>query len=106
MPPPELPIRCGLFWKVVPVKRSADLCDFSRFDTLCADTHGFGLAVYFCAHRLQVGQPASLGQIMGVADVVAYTRLFSTNFTYSGHDATPNEKPFYTRTGELLQLLQ
>ena len=41
--------------------------------------------IYHCPHPLQVGVPASVRLVVGVADVVPEDGPFATDFTYSSH---------------------
>ena len=57
----------------------------TRFDTVGTNDHFFGFALVQCADILQIRIESSLGNIMGMADIVAHHRFFATYFTYSGH---------------------
>src|SRR5271156_6143859 len=50
---------------------SGAFLDLARADASRADQHSPHVAVHFRAHFLQVGIPAPLGLVVGVADVVA-----------------------------------
>lgn len=43
-------------------------------------------AVSYGSDLLQVGQPAPFGFIMGMTDIIAGYRAFSTDFTFTRHD--------------------
>jgi hypothetical protein len=53
---------------------------------------------------LQIGQPATTGLVVGVADVVTGRRAFAADFTITGHDNISsknsifNNRPYYPRT--------
>jgi hypothetical protein len=57
-----------------------------------ADATGAGVDVHGAAvggdhaNSLQIGQPATTGLVMGVADVVPGSGAFATNLTITGHD--------------------
>jgi len=50
-----------------------------------ADADAFGRGADFSPHRAQIHVPAPLGDIVGVADVVAELRPFTANITYLCH---------------------
>jgi hypothetical protein len=72
--------------------KSPRLLDLARLDALGADPHGFRLAVNGGLHRLQIGKPPALAQIMGMADVVPNAWPFSAYIAYLGHDDAPSAK--------------
>jgi hypothetical protein len=51
-------------------------------DAAGAHDHLLGSSVHSGAHALQVRLETSFGNIMGMADVAAYHRFFSADFTY------------------------
>jgi hypothetical protein len=55
------------------------------FETTGAHHHFFRAAIGYRADALKIGVEASFGDIMGMTDVAADQRFFSTNFTHLGH---------------------
>jgi hypothetical protein len=66
--------RCnGTAWKMVEEAHRAPpggflFGDGARLDALRADDHFDGLAVHFCVNFLEIGKPAAVSQVVGVAD--------------------------------------
>ena len=61
----------------------------AALDALCADIGLFRFAVYLDTDLLKIRQPAALGQIMGVTDVVPCHRSLAAYCTDSAHDIPP-----------------
>lgn len=57
----------------------------TRLDTACTDPNSYCLAILNTPYPLEVGVPAFLGLIVGMADIIANDWLFSTNLAYLGH---------------------
>src|SRR5258705_12033887 len=70
---------------------AAGNCALLRFDDFAAaqaggaDADALGGGAYFGMDRPQVHVPAPLGDVMGVADVVAELRPLATDLTYLCH---------------------
>jgi hypothetical protein len=60
--------------------------DFSALDARGADTNTLGRSGHYGVHRLQIQIPATLGQIVGVADTVSEPRAALTDFTHFRHN--------------------
>ncbi len=59
-------------------------------DASCANTYlAHGSLFTHVTHRLQIGQPDTLGLVVGMTDVVARMRLFSTELTFPAHVKGP-----------------
>ena len=56
-----------------------------RSDAACANPNSLGFAVYQGSHSLQIGQPTSLGFVVGMTDIVAGRRSLATDLTDAGH---------------------
>ena len=59
---------------------------FAAADAGHADPDGPVRALDHGMHALQVGQPAALGEVMGMADPVPAHRLFAAHFTHLSHE--------------------
>ena len=62
------------------------LGDLARADAAGADVYPFHLAVAHGANTLQVRIETAFGNIMCMADIIAYHRFFSAYFTHFSHD--------------------
>jgi len=68
-------------------KKSGRFDDCAGTDATGTDTNTYSAStVGYSPNFLQVGQPAAPVLIMGMADIIARRRSFSTNFTYTSHD--------------------
>ena len=65
---------------------SSRLLNFAALDAVRADLHALGRAFYQSANALQVDVPASLGDIVSVADSIAELRTAATEFTGLRHE--------------------
>src|SRR6266481_5159298 len=63
----------------------SDLLDLVRPDTGRTDAHALAGAVHQGPHRLQVQVPPAVGDVMGVADLVAELGAAATYFANSCH---------------------
>jgi len=61
--------------------------DLARPDALGAHSDATRGPVYHCPDPLQVGVPASVRLVVGVADVVSEDGPFATHFAYSSHES-------------------
>ena len=61
--------------------------DFAAFQALGADAHAFAAGADFGAHGAQVHVPATLGHVVGVADIVSRLRLFAADSADLCHDS-------------------
>lgn len=50
-----------------------------------ANANALGGAIDERTHRLEVGIPTTVGDVMSVADIVAKLGFFTANFTLTGH---------------------
>lgn len=62
------------------------LDDFAGADAAGAGADLFVGAFHFRLYRAQVDVPAPLGNVVGVADVVAELRPFAADVTYASHN--------------------
>jgi len=63
------------------------LNDFATFQALSADAHAFAAGADFGAHGAQVHVPATLGHVVGVANIVSRLRLFAADSADLCHDS-------------------
>ena len=67
------------------------LCGFQHFVTFQASgayVQARCSSVYFCTYRLNIRQPSSTGQVVGVTDVIAADGLFAANITHLSHGSS------------------
>jgi hypothetical protein len=55
------------------------------FNTIGAGPDAHGLAVFDGPNLLEIGVPAFLGLIVGMADLISHNRSFPANITHFGH---------------------
>jgi hypothetical protein len=67
-------------------RRYLRLNDLAALQALGADAHAFAAGADFGAHGAQVHVPATLGHVVGVADVVSRLRLFAADSADLCHD--------------------
>ena len=68
------------------------LCDFAALDAVGADADALGCSVNQGVNGLEVGVPATPGDVVSVRDVIAELRAFAAYVAYLCHDA--NSKVF------------
>lgn len=74
------------------------LDDFAAAQARGADAQLLGSALHLGAHRAQVDVPAPLGDIVGVADIVAELRPLAANITDLCHDCSESFQSQWGKT--------
>lgn len=63
----------------------SDFLECAATNALGTDSDALGCSIDFKTYLLQIGQPSSLGDVMGMTDFMAHHRTFATNIAFLCH---------------------